>query len=308
MTVITGRRRIGKTSLALRATQGAHPTVYLFVSRKNEAALCEEFVGLIVSALDCYVPSDIKSFKSLFRMLMELARTRRFNLIIDGFQEFFNINQSVYSEMQNIWDAYRNDTHVNLLLMGSVYSMMHKIFENYHEPLFGRADAMICLSGFGTGTMKEIMHDFRPDYTNDELLALYTITGGVPKYIELLCEDKDLSVEGMVPVQGNTVPHMQEHTMTPTRGTEQFKITTDPDNATLYLALPENRCGDFRVLSLSLYNAATEFFMIGGEEKFHIGTTWVIIQFPWSDDKRFLEDPVLEVWPDDDRENILGGN
>ena len=198
MTVITGRRRIGKTSLALRATQGEYPTVYLFVSIKNEAALCEEFARLISSSLDCYVPSEIKSFKSLFQMLMELAKTRKFNLIIDEFQEFFNINPSVYSDMQNIWDSYRNETQVNLLLMGSVYSMMHKVFENYHEPLFGRADAMIRLSGFGTDTMKEIMRDFRPDYTNDELLALYTITGGVPKYIELLCDDTDLSIEGVI--------------------------------------------------------------------------------------------------------------
>lgn len=198
MTVITGRRRIGKTSLALRATQGDAPTVYLFVSRKNEAALCEEFAGLVASALNCYVPSEIKSFRSLFKMLMELAKTRKFNLIIDEFQEFFNINPSVYSDMQNIWDSYRNDTHVNLLLMGSVYSMMHKIFESYHEPLFGRADATIRLSGFGTETMMEIMRDFRPDYTNDEMLALYCITGGVPKYLELLCEDTDLTIEGMV--------------------------------------------------------------------------------------------------------------
>jgi AAA+ ATPase superfamily predicted ATPase len=198
MTVITGRRRIGKTSLALRATRGDYPTVYLFVSRKNEAALCKEFAGLISSALNCYVPSEIKSFKSLFQMLMELAKTRKFNLIIDEIQEFFNINPSVFSDMQNIWDTYRDDTHINLLLMGSVYSMMHKIFENYHEPLFGRADAMIRLSGLGTETMKEIMHDHRPDYTNDELLALYTITGGVPKYIELLCDDTDLSIDGML--------------------------------------------------------------------------------------------------------------
>ncbi|MBD5317245.1 MAG: ATP-binding protein [Bacteroides sp.] len=198
MTVITGRRRIGKTSLALRATEGPEPTVYLFVSRKTEAALCEEFAGLISSALDCYVPSEIKSFASLFRMLMEMGKSRRFNLIIDEFQEFFNINPSVYSDMQNVWDSYRDTTHVNLLLMGSVYSMMHKIFENYHEPLFGRADAMIRLTGFGTETLREIMHDFRPSYTNDELLALFTLTGGVPKYIELLCDDTDLSINGMI--------------------------------------------------------------------------------------------------------------
>lgn len=197
MTVITGRRRIGKTSLALHATKGEHPTLYLFVSRKNEAALCEEFAGLISTTLGCYVPPEIKSFTSIFRMLMELAKTRKFNLIIDEFQEFFNINPSVFSDMQNIWDSLRNDTKVNLLLMGSVYSMMHKIFEAYHEPLFGRADAMIRLSGLGVGTMKEIMKNHRPGYTNDELLAFYTITGGVPKYIELLCDDTDLSIGGM---------------------------------------------------------------------------------------------------------------
>lgn len=198
MTVITGRRRIGKTSLALRSTQGTHPTVYLFVSRKNEAALCSEFTKLISTQLGVHVPEGIASFRELFYFLMETGKTVRFNLIIDEIQEFLNINPSVFSDMQNIWDTYRNDTHVNLLLMGSVYSMMHRIFENYHEPLFGRADSMIRLSGFGTETLKEIMRDFRPGFINDDLLAFYTFTGGVPKYVELLCEDTDLSVKGMI--------------------------------------------------------------------------------------------------------------
>ena len=198
MTVITGRRRIGKTKLALHATKGKHPTVYLFVSRKNEAALCAEFTSLISSQLSVHAPEGLTSFREVFYFLMEQGRNLKFNLIIDEFQEFTNINPSVYSDMQNIWDSYRDDTHVNLLLMGSIYSLMKKIFENYHEPLFGRADAVIRLSGFGTETMKEIMRDFRQGYTNDELLAFYTITGGVPKYIELLCEDTDLSIEGML--------------------------------------------------------------------------------------------------------------
>ena len=68
----------------------------------------------------------------------------------------------------------------------------------FRSPLFGRADYNLRLSGFGTDTLKEIMGDFRKDYTNDELLALYTITGGVPKYVELLCEDTDLSIDGIV--------------------------------------------------------------------------------------------------------------
>ncbi len=177
--------------------EGGQPTVYLFVSRKNEAALCEEFSELVSEQLGIHSPRGISSFRELFYFLMETGKSVKFNLIIDEFQEFSNVNLSVFSDMQNIWDSYRNNTNVNLLLMGSAYSMMHKIFESYHEPLFGRADCMLSLTGFGTETLREIMSDFRPDYTNDELLALFTVTGGVPKYTELLCENTDLSIEGI---------------------------------------------------------------------------------------------------------------
>ena len=69
-------------------------------------------------------------------MVMELAKTRKFNLIIDEFQEFEYVNLSVYSDVQNLWDQYRKQTYLKLILMGSVFSMMHKVFEGYKEPLF----------------------------------------------------------------------------------------------------------------------------------------------------------------------------
>ena len=136
MTVITGRQRIGKTSLVVEATKGEGSTVYLFVSRKNETTLCEEFSLLISFGLGTYVPPEIKSFRSLFQMVMELAKTRKFNLIIDEFQEFEYVNLSVYSDVQNLWDQYRKQTYLKLILMGSVFSMMHKVCEGYKEPVF----------------------------------------------------------------------------------------------------------------------------------------------------------------------------
>ena len=62
--------------------------------------------------------------------------------------------------MQNIWDQYRRKTKVNLLLSGSVYSLMNKIFQNSEEPLFSRADNIIKLSPFDTDTLKEIIRDY----------------------------------------------------------------------------------------------------------------------------------------------------
>jgi predicted YcjX-like family ATPase len=60
-----------------------------------------------------------------------------------------------------------------------------------------RADNIIKLPAFDLTTLKEIMRDYNPDYTPDDLLALYTFTGGVPKYVELFCDNITLNIEEM---------------------------------------------------------------------------------------------------------------
>lgn len=197
LTVVTGRRRIGKTSLVMKSVEGL-PTVYLFVGRKSEATLCAEFIPIIAQSLDTFVPAEIRTFRSLFQYLMELASVRPFNLVIDEFQEFYNVNEAVFSDMQNIWDAYRKKSRMNLIVSGSIYSLMQKIFQNSKEPLFGRADNIIKLSAFDLSTLKDIMYDYRPDYTPDDLLAMYAFTGGVPKYIELFCDNAAMNVDEMI--------------------------------------------------------------------------------------------------------------
>lgn len=97
--------------------------------------------------------------------------------------------------MQNLWDEYRQETKINLVISGSVYSLMQKIFTDHGEPLFGRADNILCLRPFNTKVLKQIMEDFAPGYSNDDLLALYTLTGGIPKYVELFCDNQALSVD-----------------------------------------------------------------------------------------------------------------
>ena len=196
LTVLTGRRRIGKTSLLLNALK-EETIVYLFVSRKSEADLCKGFCSEIEKKLAVFVPG-INSFVDVFRFLLEQGKNNKFTLVIDEFQEFININESIYSDIQNYWDQYRIVTHVNFIVCGSIYSLIKKIFQDKKEPLFGRADALMKLTPFTTTVLKEIMKDYKPDYTNDELLALYTYTGGVPKYVEILVDNKALSIPKMI--------------------------------------------------------------------------------------------------------------
>ncbi|MDL2212372.1 ATP-binding protein [Bacteroides sp. OttesenSCG-928-N06] len=196
MTVLTGRRRIGKTSLILESCKGTE-TIYLFVNRGNEAALCKSFAETIVREFDIFVPEET-SFARLFTFLMELGERKKYNLVIDEFQEFFYINQVVYSQIQDIWDRYRKKSHVNLIVSGSVYTLMNRIFKEYKEPLYGRADSVMKLSPFSTNVIKDILKDYKSDYSNDDLLALYTFTGGVPKYMELFMNQGATDLEAMV--------------------------------------------------------------------------------------------------------------
>jgi AAA+ ATPase superfamily predicted ATPase len=197
MTVIVGRRRIGKTKLIKEAYKDK---VYLFVSKKNEALLCAEFIDIIENTLTIKVFGEFTSFKNLFEYLMNLSMTKPFTLVIDEFQEFLQINSSIYSDMQNIWDEYKDKSKMNLVLSGSIYSLMKKIFEDKKEPLFGRANNKIHLKNFTINTLKEILEENYPKYKSKDLLSFYIFTGGVAKYVEIFVEKQAFTFEKQLEV------------------------------------------------------------------------------------------------------------
>ncbi|MDR1181479.1 MAG: ATP-binding protein [Bacteroidales bacterium] len=192
MTLLMGRRRVGKTTLLKNAFASSKTALYFFVAKKNEVLLCEEFVQETESKLSVSL-GRFQNFAQLFKALMIQSQSRQFTLSIDEFQEFANINPSIFSEIQNIWDSYKETSKINLILCGSIYSMMKRIFENAKEPLFGRATAKIILKPFAVSTIKQILCDFHPNYTPEDLLAFYMLTGGIAKYVEQFVINKSFT-------------------------------------------------------------------------------------------------------------------
>lgn len=196
MTVITGRRRIGKTTLIKRAYQGSE-MVYFFVARKSEALLCQELSDTLSDVLGEDI-GDFSSMSRLFAAIMQMAKRRHFTLVFDEFQNFKYVNEAFFSDMQNIWDSNKDETRINLVVCGSLYSMMTKIFDDKKEPLYGRATSRIRLREFPLATLREIMRDNHPDFTPDDLLAMYMITGGVAKYVEQLYMQKAFTKDRII--------------------------------------------------------------------------------------------------------------
>lgn len=196
-TVLTGRRRIGKTSLVLNAFSDA-PLLYFFVARKAESELCQGYARQLGQMSGLPVIGEVSRFSEVFRYVMEMAKAKPVTLMVDEFQEFLKINKSVYSDMQDIWDRNKQDSKINLIVCGSVNSLMNKLFRDKKEPLYGRQTATMKLKPFTTSVLKEIIAEYNPSYSNEDLLALYLLTGGVAKYVEMFVDRGILSWADML--------------------------------------------------------------------------------------------------------------
>ena len=196
MTVLMGRRRIGKTELSLKC--GDETVLYFFVGKKAEALLCQDYVREIQEKLGVPVLGMPTSFSDVFKFVLQVSEHRAFTLIIDEFQNFQKVNSSIFSDIQREWDLHKRNSHLNLIISGSVFTLMKRIFEDYEEPLFGRANEKMILQPFTSDVMKQILSDFNPDYTPEDLLALYSITGGVPWYVSLLLDKGNTYKDGML--------------------------------------------------------------------------------------------------------------
>lgn len=196
MTMLIGRRRVGKTTLALQKYSD-DLTIYLFVSKKTEQLLCEEFVSEISNKLDTKVFGTITKFEDLFEYILELGKTTPYTLIIDEFQEFYRVNPSIFSSIQKLWDLHKNSSKIHFIACGSIYSLMKKIYEDIHEPLFGRADFKIDLKPLKPSVLKEILID-NDSFSANNLFDLYLLSGGIAKYIETFVLHKIFDIDSMI--------------------------------------------------------------------------------------------------------------
>ena len=187
-TVVTGRRRVGKTQLVRRATEDG-PTVYWLVTRRAETDQCADFLARAKEVLPLSVYGTGLRFGALFKALVEESLRTPFTLVVDELQEFWKIAPGAFGEIQEHWDRHHAASKMNLVVCGSVNRLMDKIFKDRAEPLYGRNTGLLHVQPFRVSVLKEILAEHSPRYANDALLALWTMTGGVARYVEQLMDD-----------------------------------------------------------------------------------------------------------------------
>ena len=198
-TVVTGRRRVGKTELIERAFGGGTmPYLYFLVTNRAEKELCGILQEEVEKVLEEPVLGRAERFSQLLEIVMKASLKGPLTLVIDEFQEFDKINPAIFGEIQGVWDRLHKKSKINLVACGSVNRMMHKIFFDDSQPLYGRNTGSLRLDPFSIGLLKEIHAAHCPKPRNGDLLTLWTLTGGVARYVEYFMDNGAVTRSKMI--------------------------------------------------------------------------------------------------------------
>ncbi len=167
--IVKGRRRIGKTLLLRKTLQDS---IYLFIWPDKTSDWILEQIS------NEYSLPLFKNFGSLLEYLFEQGKT----VVIDEFQNFLNIDKSIFGEIQKIIDERKNSRKkFRLAVAGSSYSMMNKVFYDSASPLYGRKTHEIHLENLDIiPLLKELKISL------GEFFELWSVFEGVPYYYEML--------------------------------------------------------------------------------------------------------------------------
>lgn len=182
--VVYGRRRVGKTALIRHFLQ-CKKAVYFLATQESESINRSVFQGQLAAELKLPYLKDASnlSWELMFKEIAAASETERMVIVIDEFQYIGLSNPAFPSLFQKIWDNILKNSNVMVIICGSLISLMEKQVLNYSSPLYGRRTAQIKVRPILYSHYQDF---YPPGYSQQDLLWRYGITGGIPRYIELL--------------------------------------------------------------------------------------------------------------------------
>lgn len=188
--VVYGRRRVGKTTLINEFCRGKSALYYL-ATEESEAQNRMAFRDMVADYLGNPLMPQVAfgRWEPLFEMLVAEGQSgEKLVLVIDEFQYLGKANEAFPSIFQRVWDTILSRHNVMVILCGSLVTLMSSQVLDYESPLYGRRTAQIHMRALPFS----YYHEFFKKKSRRELVEFYSVTGGIPKYIELFEDDADI--------------------------------------------------------------------------------------------------------------------
>jgi hypothetical protein len=181
--ILHGRLRVGKTAL-LREFMKKKKAIYFAaqeMSSLENLADLSRAIGTFTSDAGTQA-QNISSFEDAFMHIHELARSERVVLIIDDYQFLTAAHRGISSLICGQIDKELGESRLMLIICGSSEAVMESETLGFDSPFHGHRTAQIKLMPFTFFETKRYYSRFSPF----DVAVLYGVTGGVPKYLELM--------------------------------------------------------------------------------------------------------------------------
>lgn len=185
---VTGRRRIGKTTLiqhAMLEINSENPVFYVQIPDSEPVGI----ISAVKDGLETFqVPADRyprPTNLSQLAKLLEAMAEGGYVVILDEFQyfsrkgceEFCSLLQAAVDRLS----AKASQVTGGLIVLGSVYTEMMALLEDRSAPLYNRLTDTIDLTHLDIASVLEILRD-HADPAPGRLLFLWNLFEGVPKF------------------------------------------------------------------------------------------------------------------------------
>lgn len=188
--VIYGRRRIGKTTLLKKFTEGTD-FFYFQAGKESKSQHLRRFslelgqnIGDILTSktrLNHWDEALILLDRSLDNIVNN-AINKKAIVVFDEFQWMCNGSPELLSDIQRYWDdKWQNRGNIFFILCGSSISFMLGEVLSRKSPLFGRRTRSIHLYPFKIADAIK----FLPGKNLFEATEYYMVSGGIPTYLKL---------------------------------------------------------------------------------------------------------------------------
>ena len=188
MTVIYGRRRIGKSTLIAEFVRDKK-NIFYTATKVGKARNLELFSRQVT---DLFMPGveniSFHTTEAVFDFIDKNIGTEKVVLVIDELPYWAERDEALLSIMQKYIDTVWNDKNLKIILCGSALSFMEKKVLSEKSPLFGRRDSQIRLDAFNYLDAAK----FVPNYSCEDKAICYGITGGVARYLSMIDPSKSI--------------------------------------------------------------------------------------------------------------------
>ncbi len=233
MTVIYGRRRIGKSTLITEFIKDKKCIFYTATKvgkTRNLELFSKQVVNLLMPGVENI---SFGTLEAVFDFITRNIGNEKIILVIDELPYWAEKDDALLSVLQKYIDRDWNDKDLKVILCGSALSFMEKKILSEKSPLFGRRDSQIKLEAFNYLDAAK----FVPDYSNEDKAICYGITGGVAKYLSMIDPKKSMD-ENIVRLFFRTDGYLYDETRNLL--TQEFSDISLVNNIVEQIAFGEN--------------------------------------------------------------------